>query len=179
MSTLKYAILGLLSKKSMTGYELTKEFNTSVCEFWNARHSQIYPELHQLTEENLVKYEVEITGTCLEKKLYSLTEEGHEALMKWLKKPLRMAHTPKDEFRLQLFFSHNLSPEERVHMLEFQLIQHQARLQFLQNYQEKYDSIPPANTDQFSEYMVLLYGIMREETSCEWLKKCICMCRAE
>lgn len=177
MGTLKYAILGLLSQKSMTGYELTKEFNTSVCEFWNAGHSQIYPELRRLTEEKLVKYEIEIAGTALEKKLYSLTDEGSTVLMKWLKKPLRMKPTPKDEFRLQLFFSYNLPPEDRIHMLQFQLAQHQKRLQYLKTYQKKYNDVPPTDTDQFSEYMVLLGGIMREETSCQWFETCIRMCQ--
>ena len=62
MGTLKYAILGLLNRKNMTGYDLSKEFETTLFEFWNAKHSQIYPELKSLSENGLVRYEVEITG---------------------------------------------------------------------------------------------------------------------
>ena len=51
MGTLKYAILGLLNRKSMTGYDLSKEFETTLFEFWNAKHSQIYPELKSLSEK--------------------------------------------------------------------------------------------------------------------------------
>ena len=65
METLKYAILGLLMKKDMTGYELTKEFNSALFEFWNASHSQIYPKLKALTKEGLIEYHIEITGTVL------------------------------------------------------------------------------------------------------------------
>ena len=36
MGTLKYAILGLLNRNEMTGYELSKEFETTLFEFWNA-----------------------------------------------------------------------------------------------------------------------------------------------
>ena len=39
MGTLKYAILGLLNRNEMTGYELSKEFETTLFEFWNAKHS--------------------------------------------------------------------------------------------------------------------------------------------
>ena len=60
MGTLKYAILGLLNRKNMTGYDLSKEFETTLFEFWNAKHSQIYPELKSLSENGLVRYEVEI-----------------------------------------------------------------------------------------------------------------------
>ena len=59
MGTLKYAILGLLNRKNMTGYDLSKEFETTLFEFWNAKHSQIYPELKSLSEKGLVQYEVE------------------------------------------------------------------------------------------------------------------------
>ena len=65
MGTLKYAILGLLNRKNMTGYDLSKEFETTLFEFWNAKHSQIYPELKSLSENGLVRYEVEITGNVL------------------------------------------------------------------------------------------------------------------
>lgn len=45
MRTLKYAILGLLNKEPMTGYDIGKEFSKDLGEFWTAKHSQIYPEL--------------------------------------------------------------------------------------------------------------------------------------
>lgn len=68
MGTLKYAILGLLNRKPMTGYDLSKEFNFQLNEFWSAKHSQIYPELKKLTNEDLIVHEVEISGDVLEKK---------------------------------------------------------------------------------------------------------------
>ena len=73
MGTLKYAILGLLNRNEMTGYELSKEFETTLFEFWNAKHSQIYPELKSLNAEGLIQYRVEITGNVLEKKVYTRT----------------------------------------------------------------------------------------------------------
>ncbi|MCX8179105.1 MAG: PadR family transcriptional regulator, partial [Candidatus Aenigmarchaeota archaeon] len=42
MRTLKYAILGLLNRKPMTGYDLSKEFSYQLGNFWSANHSQIY-----------------------------------------------------------------------------------------------------------------------------------------
>ena len=103
MGTLKYAILGLLNRKNMTGYDLSKEFETTLFEFWNAKHSQIYPELKSLSENGLVRYEVEITGNVLEKKVYSITEKGREDFYKWEESLNPLKPVPKDEFRLQLF----------------------------------------------------------------------------
>ena len=83
MGTLKYAILGLLNRNEMTGYELSKEFETTLFEFWNAKHSQIYPELKSLNAEGLIQYRVEITGNVLEKKVYTITDEGRRDFSEW------------------------------------------------------------------------------------------------
>ena len=60
--TLKYALLGLLCHDNLSGYDLYLEFDKALSEFWSAKHSQIYPELKRLTEEGLVKFQVEISG---------------------------------------------------------------------------------------------------------------------
>lgn len=67
MRTLKYAILGLLNKEPMTGYDIGKEFSKDLGEFWTAKHSQIYPELKKLLNEGLIVYEIQISGEILEK----------------------------------------------------------------------------------------------------------------
>lgn len=177
MGTLKYAILGLLNKKSMTGYELTKEFETTLFEFWHAKHSQIYPELKRLYNEKLVDFEIEISGTSLEKKLYSITEDGKKEFMEWLEQHHKMPPTPKDEFRLQLFFTHFVSPAQRLELLKDYLSQHKKRLEHLQNNKKKFDPVPEQDTDAFSDYLVLLGAVMREENTCAWLEKCIELCQ--
>ena len=78
MGTLKYAILGLLNRNEMTGYELSKEFETTLFEFWNAKHSQIYPELKSLNAEGLIQYRVEITGNVLEMKDGAIFRNGRK-----------------------------------------------------------------------------------------------------
>ena len=55
MRTLKYAILGLINREPMTGYDITREFNSNnLANFWYAKHSQVYPELGRLMDEKLV-----------------------------------------------------------------------------------------------------------------------------
>ena len=50
MTTLGYAILGLLSREDLSGYDLTQRMAGRVGYFWSARHSQIYPELAKLED---------------------------------------------------------------------------------------------------------------------------------
>lgn len=173
MGTLKYAILGLLYQKPRNGYEMAQEFQTTLNEFWSAKHSQIYPELKKLTADGLVEYHIEIVGTALETKQYSITPEGREEFLQWMNSDLDLPPTPKSEFRLQMFFSGCLPEERRMEMVIHQLNLHQVRLEHLRNNQKKFTRIPSRDTPEFGDYLVLLYAIMREENECKWLEHCI------
>lgn len=179
MGTLKYAILGLLEQKPRSGYELSQEFESTLNEFWSAKHSQIYPELRKLTEEGAVEYQVEIVGTALEKKMYSITQQGREDFLRWLDRDMPLPPTPKNEQRLQVFFSGCLTPQRRLGLLEGQLDQHLKRLEHLRHNQTKFEgAIPPTDSAEFGDYLVLMGAIMREENTCRWLEECIRLCQA-
>lgn len=177
MSTLGYAILGLLHRRSMTGYELSKEFESGLFEIWSAKHSQIYPELKSLHEAGLIEYQVEISGTVLEKKVYTITPAGQQALEDWAQTSCPPLQVPKDEFRLRLFFSDCIPSQRRRQLLEERLEQHRQRLARIQKDQEKFDALPPLEEQVFNDYLVLLGGISREEAACRWLEKCLELCR--
>lgn len=177
MRTLKYAILGLLNQKSMSGYELMQQFESTLNEFWSAKHSQIYPELKKLTDEGMIDFKVEITGTVLEKKVYTMTEAGQKDFMRWLEKDESMATTPKDVFRLRMFFSNRLEPEKRIFLFQMQMEQHKIRKEYLEKNQKKFDGIPALDTDEFSDYLVLMGAVMREDTTIKWLEQCIILCK--
>jgi DNA-binding PadR family transcriptional regulator len=49
-TTLGYAILGLLAREALSDYDLSSRMRARVGLFWQARHSQIYPELARLEE---------------------------------------------------------------------------------------------------------------------------------
>ncbi len=179
MGTLRYAVLGLLNREDMTGYELTRKFNSSLAEFWSARHSQIYPELRSLANEGLVTYEVETSGTSLEKKRYSITDEGRQAFMAWERTPRAPKPTPKDEFRLQLFFSDSLKPAERAALLNEEMRIHALRLEHLEKNEAELlagrDAATLKGAEQ-SDYLVLLGALERERAACRWLEKCLELC---
>jgi DNA-binding PadR family transcriptional regulator len=176
MSTLRYAILGLLSRKSMTGYELSKEFETNLFEFWNTKHSQIYPELKNLTQSGLVEYTIQISGNVMEKKVYSLTQEGKDAFFQWAQTESDTITVPKDEFRLRLYFSDEIPTERRLALLRRRLAQHQQRLEHFHQNLKKFPHLPPEDEQDFSDYLVLTGGIFREESTCRWLEQCIELC---
>lgn len=176
MGILRYAILGLLNRTDMTGYDLSKEFQSSLSDFWNAGHSQIYTELKSLTEDQLVEFKTTITGNVLEKKLYSITNTGKAELLNWEASYFKIPSLPKDEFKLQLFFSDCISPSQRISLLNNQLDQHEELLKYLNDKLSRFNSIPPKGDADFSDYLVLLGAITREESFCKWLNQCIKLC---
>ena len=50
-STLGFALLGLLARGPLSGYDISAQLARGVGPFWHARHSQIYPELARLEEQ--------------------------------------------------------------------------------------------------------------------------------
>jgi DNA-binding PadR family transcriptional regulator len=101
---LRYAILGSLTTRPGSGYDLARQFDTGLGWFWSAAHSQIYPELRRLEEAGLVQSTQTTVGEKLEKTVYSITPEGLEELRRWA------ADAPKyrpnrDPERLQFIFS--------------------------------------------------------------------------
>ena len=55
---IRYAILGFLSWKPLSGYDLKKMFVESVFIYWSGNNNQIYKELIQLTREEMVTNEI-------------------------------------------------------------------------------------------------------------------------
>lgn len=101
---MRYAILGMLNRTDLTAYDMTKEFETTLFDLWRAKHSQIYPELKALNDAGLVDFKVEISGSVLQKKVYSITEKGRKEFLQWIEQCNEIPPVPKDEMRLQLFF---------------------------------------------------------------------------
>lgn len=173
MRNLKYALLGLLNQQAMTGYDIAKEFNKELSEFWYAKHSQIYPELKKLVTEGLLTYEIQISGEVLEKKLYSITDAGKSAFLEWMQKEEPMESTSKDIFRLRMYFSSTIDLTDRIRLIEHEKKQHEERLQYLKNSMKKYVQVPEPYENRFGDFLVLDGAIIREEASVKWLENCL------
>jgi DNA-binding PadR family transcriptional regulator len=82
--SLKMSILGLVSYKEMTGYDIYKLFDGSLKFFFSAQQSQIYRELNELEKSGFVSVRREEQESRPTRKLYSVTEQGEEELFEWL-----------------------------------------------------------------------------------------------
>ncbi|MCC5624990.1 PadR family transcriptional regulator [Nostoc sp. CHAB 5715] len=94
---LKHAILAFLSRQPLSGYEVAKELDEGFgsC-FWRASLQQVYVELGKLEQQGNVTYEAIPQPGRLDKKIYSLTPQGHKELTNWLMKPTEPATIRED-----------------------------------------------------------------------------------
>lgn len=172
MRTLKYAILGLVNRKPTTGYDIAKEFKEKeLANFWSAKHSQIYPELKKLVEEGHLEFDVEISGEVLEKKVYRITAKGRREFRNWLTKDEGMEPTFKDKFRLRMYFAENMKREDMLRLLKSQLIQRRKKLEFLLDKETVYTEMPPYETENFGDFIVLRGAVLREQAYVKWLEE--------
>jgi DNA-binding PadR family transcriptional regulator len=80
-------LLAALLHNEATGYEITREFDSTLGHFWHASHQQVYRELGKLESEGLVAYrDIQQEGRP-DKRRYRLTAKGRRALKDWLQEP--------------------------------------------------------------------------------------------
>jgi DNA-binding PadR family transcriptional regulator len=173
--SLKHAILGFLSFKSLTGYDLKKAFDQSVQHFWPANQSQIYRTLAALSEEGLVTLEVIEREERLDMKIYHITEAGKEELRHWLSTPLQ-ATDYREPLLIQVYFGGLLSDEEFIHLLEHEVRLMEERLAVYHSIYKMYQDMIQTQPDPrtfFLSITTLEYGILSNKVAVDWLKSLI------
>ena len=83
--SLKYGVLGLLTKEPLHGYEVKSRFEAMLGGTWEVNIGQIYTTLQRLERDGLVQPTGERGDRG--KQLYRLSPEGRKALLSWLSTP--------------------------------------------------------------------------------------------
>jgi Predicted transcriptional regulators len=160
--SLQFAILGLLTYNSMTGYDLKTLFDKSINHFWKASLSQIYRELTALEQKGYVSSMILPQEDRPDKRVYSITEEGEKAFQKWLSDfPESLIAPKRDEFLLRIFFGAKLGKHE----LKSQFIRYiEERKAFQQSYEEmkkQFGRLITQNVDKKTIFEI-------EKEACYW-----------
>jgi DNA-binding PadR family transcriptional regulator len=145
--TLRYALLGVLEARPMTGYELAQFFDESTSWVWSAPHSNIYPQLRKMEEEGLLSSRTEIRGERLERTVYSISKKGIEELRRWVTSDPG-AVNQRDPLLLRAVFFDMTDPSEAEDMLE-QVIERESDL--VKQWQEHRDALLRKDTPLIRE----------------------------
>ncbi len=174
VTSLGYALLGLLAEGPRYGYELAKSLRAPIGYFWNATHGQIYPELARLVESHLATMEVLEQSERPDRKVYTVTDTGLEALRVWAT-TFEPPEPDRDRALLKTWSLWLAAPEaalaflregERYH--EAQLKRYELeRLEF-----EREDAVAITRPDMpaFAQYLVLMRGIGYEGERLTWCR---------
>jgi DNA-binding PadR family transcriptional regulator len=142
--SIKYAILGYLSWRPFSGYDLKKLIADSVAFHWTGNNSQIYTTLVELHRDGLVTQELQPQEHYPTRKVYTITDRGRADLRAWLlttPEPPQLRHV----FLTQLAWADCLETQE----LDALLAKYEAEVQMqllMAQEQVRRGSLSPART---------------------------------
>lgn len=168
--SLKYVILTALAEQNLTGYQITKEFDLVLGNLWHASHQQVYRELAKMADEGLASFEMEAQTGKPDRKVYSVTASGKDALARWIEEPMLFAPT-KNALLVKLYAGDNRDT----------LLEHIARFkancrEALGEYSaiaERYYPEPLDKMENWKKraFLTLRHGVMLREAQVTWAEE--------
>jgi PadR family transcriptional regulator, regulatory protein AphA len=116
LSDVEAALLGLLSVRPMTGYEIRHHFDRALAPWWDTPRTQIYPKLRELEARRLIEHEYIVQESKPNKRVYSPTPAGRAQLQNWLKNTIPWPDL-RHHMMMRLFLGHLLPAEDLRAML--------------------------------------------------------------
>lgn len=121
-------LLGIIYKKPLNAYEITKLLDYMNIKWWfNIADSTVYATLKTLRKKGLIEGTIEKEGNMPDKTVYSLTEKGEDELRESIRQSILHFDYDTNIFTIAAFFMDILEKEERKKLLE-------ERLNALQSY---------------------------------------------
>lgn len=113
----RFAILGLLSWKPMSGYDIKKLVDVGLSYFWSESYGQLYPTLDGLVREGLARKRRGAGRGRRSRNLYAITPKGQEAFVAWLRRPSDIPRA-RNEIQLKFFLSSRAPLAESIRLLQ-------------------------------------------------------------
>ncbi|CAM4308474.1 transcriptional regulator, Acidobacterial, PadR-family [Mycobacterium basiliense] len=175
--SLRDAVLAALLGGESSGYDLAKEFDASMANFWMATPQQLYRELEQLAKQGLIQARVVHQERRPNKRMYSLTQAGHQAIGHFTAKAPKPS-VIRDELLIKVQAS---DAGNAAAVREFIL----ERLQWAEAKLERYERLRTrmldgcteqdylAQAERVGPYLTLLRGILFEQENIRWAERAL------
>jgi PadR family transcriptional regulator, regulatory protein AphA len=174
MKTLDYVILAGLIRKPRSGYDLTKWMERETSHYFAIGHSSIYPALARMEREGLVRYEVVPSDQGPERKVYSLTEAGCEALLSWVEEPPAKRQV-RDEQLVKALCYGFLPKERALGRLREEKARHEEKLALYEEFERELEEELREGRISREAYLgtllTLRRGIGAESSYVEWCEE--------
>lgn len=160
MSRFPFAVLGTLSKRSLSGYDVHNTFTHAVRSYWTETLGRIYPLLEQLLTQGLIEVDEQTPHRSQLKTTYKLTPAGLEKLEAWME----TAPTPcehQDEVALRVSFGAVTHPSIILGLLE-------AETEHVRDQLDELDELDIEQLDDF-EFMAYRWSRRYLEARAQWV----------
>ena len=170
--SLRAAVLAALLEGESSGYDLAKDFDASVANFWPATPQQLYRELDRLAEQGLIRARVVHQERRPNKRMFSLTEAGHDAIRQFT------AKAPKPSvIRDELLVKVQAADAGDMRAVRELIVE---RLQWARAKSQRYERLRAhlldgrgeeeylAQAERIGPYLTLIRGISFEEENIRW-----------
>lgn len=158
-------LLGLLMSQPRHGYELYQQLSRELGRVWRIGLSQLYAQLKQLEEADLVTSRTEPQPKRPPRKVYHLTSQGRELFLDWIQQPTPYLRHMRVEFLARLYFFRQLSLPGLEEVVAGQKAVCRAQV-------ERFDRLA-AETDDDYRRLVLEFRRGQLEAAIRWLDRCL------
>jgi DNA-binding PadR family transcriptional regulator len=167
-----YALLGMLAREPLSGYDIARQLRQALRFFWQAPHSQIYPELARLEALGLVTHIRVEQRERPDKKICSITPAGRAALARWVVEPPEPMLV-RDELVLKTFSLWLADRQQALTLFQHQAHTHAERLAEYEAFRgimerECAPALQDPSSPWFATYATLQRGIGAERAAIEW-----------
>lgn len=175
-TTLGFALLGLLHKEPLSGYDLRKIFQATPMGHYSSSPGAIYPALRRLEQQGLIKGSVERETSLRPRKTFRPTRRGRGALERWLSQPVSRDDVVfrLDELLLRFAFMEYLPDPERT----CQFLEGLARELdgYIEDLERQLKALPPGPTPHGR--LALECGIESQRAHSRWARRALKAFRA-
>src|SRR5215471_5317688 len=175
ISLLGYAILSLLARLPLSGYDLAREMKKRHSFFFGqAQLSQIYPELARLEDAVLIASQIIEQRGRPDRKVYSILPLGRQELERWVVSPTPLLEA-RSEFLIKAHSLWLADPEQAFIRFQEQERYHQTNLAAyeveLSRLEERWGSgLALMTTPDFGDYLTVKRGVGYEGDYIAWLR---------
>ncbi|MFD6951381.1 PadR family transcriptional regulator [Nocardiopsis sp. TSRI0078] len=169
---LRNAVMAALLDGPASGYDLAKNFDASVANFWAATPQQLYRELDRMETDGLVEATVVEQERRPNKRVFSLTGKGRRALRDFTATPPRPAAI-RDELLVQLQAADagdaeavRASVAERIEWARGKLARYERLRERLLDGRTEEEHL--ARAERIGPYLTLMGGLALERENVRW-----------
>jgi len=173
MKMREYAMLAALAHSPRSGYDLNKWFERSASHFCTAGFSSVYPALAMFEREGLVFHETVPGDRGPERKVYSVTREGRDALLAWAAEPAGGPEVRDEQLVKALCYGMMPGKVTRTLLGEARTL-HQEKLAHFEGLMRRLEGMRERGEVSEEAYvgtkLTLMRGIGAEESYVRWCK---------